>query len=69
MDNIVRTISNTSTKKGNNTFKVTGHTWDYLNGIKVPVYFVVTDCRDDIDALGTAMDFLCGYLYDWTITV
>ena len=67
MEAIRKTIINTSTKKGNRTFRVSGHTWDYLDGKCVPVDYTITDCRDEYDALGTAKDRLCGYLYGWSI--
>ena len=64
---IKKTIKNTSTNKGNKTFIVTGDTWNCLERIAIPVEYTVTECQDEIDALGTVMNMLCGYLYNHKI--
>ena len=64
---IKRTITNTSTNKGNLTFKVIGNSWNFLDNEVVPVEYTVTGCVDAEDALTSAMNMLCGYLYDWAI--
>lgn len=67
-DVIKKTVRNTvTTKLGNLTFTVYGNCWNPLDGVAIPVEYTVTDCRDDIDALGTTMDAFCGNLYDWII--
>lgn len=74
-DMIKKTVRNTVTttfggylpKLGNITFTVYGKCWNPLDGVAIPVEYTVTDCRDEMDAFGTAMDAFCGNLYDWTI--
>lgn len=67
-DTIKKTVRNTVTNKfGNLTFTVYAKCWNPLDGVDIPVEYTVTDCRDEMDALGTTMDAFCGNLYDWTI--
>ena len=67
-EKFVRTIQNISMYKGNLTFVVTGVVWNRIYGEYMPVEFTVTDCRDDLDALGAAMNATCGDLEHFTIS-
>jgi hypothetical protein len=66
-EQIKKTVTNTTSYKGNLTFTVIGKCWNPLDAVDIPVEYTVTGCSEEADALRTTMEAFCGNLYDWTI--